>query len=92
MDTMRPPGLTRHAVLAAGVRWLALAALGGCACEAQAMKASKEDFAYQDHPREGRRCAGCRQYTPASGADGSCAVVEGIVAADGWCRAYTPRA
>jgi hypothetical protein len=54
---------------------------------------SKEDFHYQDHPNEGKRCADCAQFVPpARGqAFGACQIVAGTISTDGWCTAFTPR-
>ena len=63
-----------------------------CASRADAAKASPRDFSYQDKPRDGKRCADCRQFQPSTTASGTCAVVEGEVSASGWCMAFAPRA
>ncbi|KQV43237.1 high-potential iron-sulfur protein [Massilia sp. Root335] len=53
---------------------------------------SKEDFHYQEHPNEGKRCADCAQFIPAAkGQAGACRIVAGAISADGWCMAFTPR-
>jgi hypothetical protein len=90
-----PPGITRHALLAAGLRLLAglsLVATLGHSREVRAAKATKEDFAYQDSPKDGKSCASCRLFSPAASGTGTCAVIEGVVSANGWCRAHSPRA
>ncbi|WP_372623585.1 high-potential iron-sulfur protein [Falsiroseomonas sp.] len=43
---------------------------------------SKETANYQDNPKDGQRCAGCRYFS----APDQCSVVIGDVSADGWCR------
>ncbi|WP_060566642.1 MULTISPECIES: high-potential iron-sulfur protein [unclassified Massilia] len=60
---------------------------------AQAGTASKEDFHYQDHPNEGKRCAMCTAFNPPpqGQALGTCNVVAGPVSADGWCMAFNPK-
>lgn len=90
-----PSGITRHELLARGVRLLAglsVVATLGDSREARAAKATKEDFSYQDSPKDGKSCSSCRLFTPVSTGKGTCAVIEGVVSADGWCRAYSPRA
>jgi hypothetical protein len=87
-------GITRHELLTRGVRLLAglsVVATVGHSRGAHAAKAAKEDFSYQDSPKDGKSCSSCRLFTPASASKGTCAVVEGVVSADGWCRAYSPR-
>ena len=54
-------------------------------------KASKVDVHYQDKPKDGKRCATCRQYTPGASGARVCSLVEGDVSADGWCMVYAPR-
>lgn len=70
---------------------MTLVAAVGIPCRAYASKANRQDFAYQDKPKEGKRCAACRQFTPSAAGIGVCSVVEGNVSADGWCMAYSPR-
>lgn len=62
------------------------------ASRADAAKASRRDFSYQDKPKDGKRCADCRQFEPSTTASGTCAVVEGEISASGWCMAFAPRA
>jgi hypothetical protein len=42
---------------------------------------------YQNFPNQGRRCAGCRHFL----APNACAIVEGQISPDGWCRFHEPR-
>lgn len=60
---------------------------------ARAGTASKEDFHYQDHPNESKRCANCVQFIPpAEGQQsGTCRIVAGPISANGWCMAFTPK-
>jgi len=60
---------------------------------ARAGSASKEDFHYQDHPNENRRCANCVQFIPSANEQqpGTCQIVAGSISPDGWCMAFTPR-
>lgn len=88
-------GITRHELLTRGVRLLAglsVVATVGHSREAHAAKAAKEDFSYQGSPKDGKSCSSCRLFTPTSAtSEGTCAVIEGVVSANGWCRAYSPR-
>lgn len=61
---------------------------------ARAAKAMKGDFAYQDKPKDGKSCASCRLFTAdaAQPGMGTCAAIEGVISASGWCMAYSPRA
>jgi len=60
---------------------------------AQAGNASKDDFHYQDHPTEGKRCADCVQFVaPGDGQQlGTCKIVAGTISPNGWCMAFTPK-
>ncbi|HEV7263579.1 MAG TPA: high-potential iron-sulfur protein [Falsiroseomonas sp.] len=43
---------------------------------------SKAEANYQDNPKDGQRCAGCRYFS----APNQCSIVKGEVAPEGWCR------
>jgi hypothetical protein len=47
-------------------------------------KMTKAKALYQDHPRDGQRCGGCKFF----GYPSECSVVKGDVALNGWCRLY----
>lgn len=83
--------LLKQAVVAVPVL-VVLPLLGRSGC-ARAGSASKEDFHYQDHPNDGKRCAGCVAFTPppSGQAFGSCNIVAGPVSPNGWCMAFTAR-
>jgi hypothetical protein len=53
--------------------------------------ASKEDFHYQDHPRDGTSCATCTAFIPDGSGAGTCRIVKGEVTPNGWCMAYSKR-
>ena len=71
---------------------VAVCTLVGLADRAAAGKASKRDFSYQDHPKDGKRCADCRLFSRLADDKGVCAVVEGEVSPGGWCMAFSLRA
>ena len=86
---------TRRILLTRG-----LGAAGAClliAIDARlpaAAKTPKATFLYQDRPHDGQRCGTCK-YFSGDGNDattGTCALVEGVIARDGWCTAYASRA
>jgi hypothetical protein len=60
---------------------------------AGAASASKEDFHYQDHPNENKRCVNCVQFIPSANGQpfGACQIVAGPISPDGWCMAFTPK-
>lgn len=58
---------------------------------ARAGSASKEDFYYQDHPKDGKNCATCAAFSPDGAGTGSCKIIAGSVAPNGWCMAWSRR-
>lgn len=50
-------------------------------------KAAKTVVGYQDTPHDGQRCDNCLQFVPPS----SCKVVDGDIAASGWCKVYVKK-
>ena len=49
---------------------------------------TKQDAAYQDHPRGQQRCAGCIHFMPPN----QCSVVAGDISPNGWSRYYMAKA
>ena len=51
-----------------------------------AAKSPKDAVSYQDSPKDGKNCAGCRWFQPAEG-DGpdACKLVKGEISPEGWC-------
>ena len=68
------------------------AALLGPAAPAQA-GSSKAAVKYQDKPKNGQKCSGCRWYKPAKDpkADGTCQIVDGSISPNGWCVAFVKK-
>jgi hypothetical protein len=60
---------------------------------ARAGNASKDDFHYQDHPNDDKRCAQCVQFIPPGDGQqlGTCKIVAGAINPNGWCMAFTPK-
>lgn len=56
-------------------------------------KSPKADVSYQDHPREGNQCSGCRLFIPSDDSEngGKCSRVEGNIEPDDWCSLYSPQ-
>jgi hypothetical protein len=79
-------------VAAALPAWLALPLLVRSTA-ARAGTGSKEDFHYQDHPNEEKRCANCVQFIPPAAGQqlGACQIVAGPINPNGWCMAFTPK-
>ena len=82
---------TRRDLLHKFLAGLTALAAGARPGKADAAKLQKADVAYQDRPKDGKRCAACRAFSAATTGAGTCAVVEGEVSANGWCTAYSPR-
>ena len=94
MDILDPT-TTRRVGLIRGTRFvIAIAAAAGIgwSATANAAKADKRDFFYQDRPKDGKSCATCRLFSAAPSGQGNCAIVDGEVSPNGWCMAYSPKA
>ncbi len=91
-DQMR---LERRALLARGSALLAGAVAIPLLAWNRSEGAGESDRAalrYQDSPKSGRICADCWAYLPEIDASaGRCKVVAGMVSANGWCMAYSPK-
>jgi hypothetical protein len=76
-----------------GVKLVQVVPLAMLVNASHASKANKGDFFFQERPKNGKRCADCRLFMR-DGQNtnlGTCTVVEGVISADGWCMAYTPK-
>jgi secreted PhoX family phosphatase len=84
-------GISRRQVLtvaaAAGASVTGAAAIIGISTAAQAAKVSQKIVKYQDTPKGEQRCETCVQFEPPS----TCKVVDGTVAAQGWCTVYAKK-
>ncbi len=70
---------------------LVAGAVALAASRAVVAKAAKADFYYQDTPKNGQSCSGCRMFQALPEGRGRCALVEGEVSATGWCMAYSAK-
>lgn len=50
-------------------------------------KLSKKRAQYQDTPKSGKKCSGCRHFK----APDACDKVEGTIAPEGWCMLWAPK-
>lgn len=83
MKLSPPMPRTRRTVLA----WLGVAALalaGGAGRALGQAQVSQENAKYQDSPKDGKKCAGCKHFKPPDG----CRLVAGKISANGWCRLW----
>jgi hypothetical protein len=79
--------ILRNLALTAGGAAM-LVTTGGGIREAKALtKASQKVVAYQATPKGTQQCDNCRQFE----APAACKVVEGEVAATGWCKVYVKK-
>ena len=62
---------------------LGLAMLAGTTSQALA-KAKQKAVRYQDKPKKGRNCHGCRHFQEPKG----CKLVEGEISPNGWCTVW----
>ena len=81
-------GLTRRKFLSATVRGAVAApvVVATLANEAHAAKMPKSAVSYQDSPKNGQRCDGCKFWE----GNKSCTKVKGEIAAAGWCGIFQP--
>ena len=84
-------GISRRQVLtvaaAAGASVTGATAIIGISTAAQAAKVSQKIVKYQDTPKGEQRCETCVQFEAPS----TCKVVDGTVAAQGWCTVYAKK-
>ena len=77
--------LRNFAVTAGGVAVLGVTTL--TSHEAKAAKVAQKIVGYQDTPKGAQQCDNCSQFE----APASCKVVDGTVAATGWCKVYVKK-
>lgn len=53
----------------------------------QTPKIPKANAGYQDSPNNGQSCSGCGHFT----APASCALVDGAVSPQGWCKLFAQK-
>ena len=85
-DHNRPARVSRRTVLitvAAAGPLLALTATG-----AKAAKLSQTAAKYQDSPKDGKQCDGCKLFVAPS----SCKSVDGTISPKGWCALWIKKA
>lgn len=59
----------------------------------ESAKAPKDGVKYQDTPKNNQQCSECMYYIPGGegSAVGQCKVVEGDIAAQGWCMLFVAK-
>ena len=82
--TLSRRSLLRSLALTAGGAGMVGTSVGGSRTAAAQTKMTQLIVAYQTTPKGDQRCDNCTQFLPPS----SCKLVEGTVAAAGWCKIY----
>jgi hypothetical protein len=77
----------RRAVLGAAGTLVLAPVISACSSIIRLFRVSKQEANYQDMPRNGQACAGCRYFH----APNVCDRVEGPVSPNGWCRFWSAR-
>jgi len=81
---MQEHAKTRRHFIFETVAWIGAATVAPLAA-AQGAKLTKPHARYQDSPRNGDRCGGCRHFLPERK---GCKLVAGDISPDGWCMLY----
>ena len=86
------PAATRRTVLIGGATLAGLPLVAGPR-QARAAGLPKANAKYQDHPNGPNRCDICTYWVagPKASAPGTCKVVAGPIAPNGWCILYAPK-
>lgn len=87
-----PQNLTRGSLLQRfAVAPIAIGAFAALAAEADA-KAPQNAVMYQDKPKDGKKCSGCKFYIKGktATANGACTQVAGSISPNGYCVVYAP--
>ena len=92
---MKQSSVSRAAALKAiaAVPAVALGAAAAFSAPAEAAGASKSAVKYQDKPKNGQKCSGCRFYKANKDPkkNGTCTVVQGSISPNGWCVSYAKK-
>jgi hypothetical protein len=84
-----PNDLSRRALLGAA----AAAATALIVVPANAGAIPKTAVTYQDSPKDGHQCSGCKLFIPGPTADanGTCKSVAGEIHPNGWCKLFVAK-
>jgi hypothetical protein len=60
---------------------------------ASAAAIPKTAVSYQETPKDGHQCSGCKLFIPGPSADanGTCKSVSGEIHPNGWCKLFAPK-
>lgn len=83
--------ISRKQILAGLIMLPALAAVASTAASANG--SPKSAVQYQDKPKGGHDCKGCKFFKPGktAKANGTCSVVAGSISPNGWCVAWSAK-
>ncbi|MGD0633262.1 MAG: high potential iron sulfur protein [Beijerinckiaceae bacterium] len=87
-DFKTPDGMSRRALLRAGVSAAGAAALIGTATGPASAKMAPGAVGYQDSPHGSQDCSSCNLFEAPS----SCKSVSGKISPNGWCKIYVKKA
>ena len=87
---MLPDRITRKQILAGLIVLPALALTLASPSRAITVK---ESYKYQDKPKDGKECKGCRWFRAGKTAEsiGSCSIVGSGISPNGWCEAWSKK-
>lgn len=80
MDFQAPANVNRRTILLAAAFAAPALALG----RAEAATLPPAAVAYQDTPKDGKQCDGCKLFV----APASCKSVSGVISPKGWCKLW----
>lgn len=83
--------ISRKQILAGLIMLPAFAAVASTG--ARAAGSPKSAVKYQDKPKDGHDCKGCKFFKPGktAKANGTCSVVTGSISPNGWCVAWNKK-
>lgn len=83
--------ISRKQILAGLIMLPAFAAVASTG--ARAAGSPKSAVKYQDKPKDGHDCKGCKFFKPGktAKANGTCSVVSGSISPNGWCVAWSKK-
>ena len=84
MANTKLPGVSRRTVLLAAAAAAPALALG----RAEAGTLPQAAVAYQDHPKDDKKCSGCNLFVEPE----SCKSVSGKISAEGYCKLWVKKA